>query len=93
MREKVSEDLQIQTVCVCVCVCERERERERESGKEILNSQSLMSISSDTPGRVFIDVTSTEKVYVCPLVRPEISVVVRPLSTSILPSPPPPARP
>ena len=76
-------------MCVCVCV------REREKVSEDLHSQSLISISSDTPGRMFCesDVTSTEKVYVCPLVRPEISVVVRPLSTSILPSPPPPARP
>ena len=70
--------------------------RERVSEDlQALNSQSVMSISSDTPGRMFgeFGMTSTEKVYVCPLVRPEISVVVRPLSTSILPSPPPPARP
>ena len=42
------------------------------------NLPSLTIISSDTPGKAVVEseVTSTETVYDCSLVRPEMTVVV-----------------
>ena len=40
------------------------------------HSPSVIVISSDTPGSLLLVITSTEKVYVSPLVRPEMTLVV-----------------
>ena len=52
------------------------------------HSPSVIVISSDNPGSMLLVITSTEKVYVLPLVRPEMALGVELIISVIVTLPP-----